>query len=233
LIEIKSLASSSKGNAYHITDGYTPLLLECGLPIKQLQQKLNYRLSDVQGCLITHEHNDHSKAIKDILKLGIDCYMSAGTKEAIGSNHHRLNEIYHSIPFVIGTWKILPFKVFHDAAQPVGYLLANRAGDKLLFATDTYFIRYKFPGLTHIMVECNYSEEILNKNVERGIVPVEMKRRLLRSHFSLENVREFLKVNDLNKVEEIHLLHLSDKNSDQAMFKRDIQGLTGKMVYVP
>lgn len=41
--------------------------------------------------------------------------------------------------------------------QSVGYLLANRAGDQLMFATDTYFIRYKIPVFTHIMIECNYS----------------------------------------------------------------------------
>jgi len=68
LIEIKSLASSSKGNAYHITDDYTLLLLESGLPIKKLQQKLDYRLSDAQGYLLTHEHIEHSKANKGHFK---------------------------------------------------------------------------------------------------------------------------------------------------------------------
>jgi hypothetical protein len=33
LIEILPLASGSRGNCYHITDGRTPLLLECGIPL--------------------------------------------------------------------------------------------------------------------------------------------------------------------------------------------------------
>ena len=48
----------------------------------------------------------------------------------------------------------------------------------------------------------------------------------------MANVKEFLRANDLSKVEEIHLLHLSDGNSDEARFKREIQELTGRVVMV-
>jgi len=82
------------------------------------------------------------------------------------------------------------------------------------------------------MVECNYSASILDANIALGKVPQVMKKRLTRSHFSLENVKEFFKANDLSKVEEIHLLHLSDSNSDEALFKEEIMKLTGKPVYI-
>jgi phosphoribosyl 1,2-cyclic phosphodiesterase len=59
-----------------------------------------------------------------------------------------------------------------------------------------------------------------------------MRRRLLRSHFSLENVLDFLKANDMSKVQEIHLLHLSDNNSDEVLFRRRVQEATGKPVYI-
>jgi phosphoribosyl 1,2-cyclic phosphodiesterase len=135
--------------------------------------------------------------------------------------------------FQIGTWSVLPFEVEHDVSEPVGYLLANQQGEKLLFATDTYFIRYKFKGLTKIMVECNYSKAILNENVAEGLIDKGRKKRLMRSHFSLENVKDFLQANDLSKVQEIWLLHLSDTNSDADLFKSEIQKLTGKIVIVP
>jgi len=64
-------------------------------------------------------------------------------------------------------------------------------------------------------------------------VPPALKKRILKSHFSLENVKEFLKANDLSRVQEIWLLHLSDGNSDAERFKREIQELTGKMVFIP
>ena len=82
------------------------------------------------------------------------------------------------------------------------------------------------------MVECNYSLDILKRNVDAGTVPKELKTRILKSHFSLENVKQFLRANDLSKVQEIWLLHLSDGNSNAERFKREIQELTGKMVFV-
>ncbi|WAA10819.1 MBL fold metallo-hydrolase [Fervidibacillus albus] len=233
MIEIHALASGSKGNCYHVTDGSTPILLECGIPFKIIQKRLEFKTTGLAGCLVTHEHKDHCAGIQDVLKAGINCYMSSGTAEAIQGKHHRIKLVEAKKQFTIGTWTVLPFDVQHDVSEPLGFLLMNKEGEKLLFATDTYYIKYRFPGLTHIMVECNYSIKILNENIANGRVPKVMKQRLLRSHFSLENVKEFFRANDLSKVKEIWLLHLSDNNSDEEFFKREIQELTGKMVYVP
>lgn len=233
MIEITALASSSKGNCYRVTDGTTPLLLECGINYREIQKGFGFRMSEVAACLVTHEHGDHCKSIKDIMKAGIDCYMSAGTSGAIGVKHHRIKTVTAKQQFQIGTWTIMPFDVQHDVSEPLGFLLINQQGEKLLFATDTYYIKYRFKDLTHIMVECNYSQVILNENIARGSVPKVMKRRLMKSHFSLENVKDFLRANDLKKVQEIWLLHLSDSNSDAERFKTEVMELTGKMVYIP
>jgi len=166
------------------------------------------------------------------MRAGIDCYMSQGTAEALEVSGHRVHIIKARQQFRIGTWTILPFDTQHDAQEPLGFLLANQAGDKLLYATDTYYIKYKFRGLTHIMIECNYAADILKTNVKAGLVEQALKNRILKSHFSLENVKNFLKANDLSKIQEIWLLHMSDGNSDEARFKREIQELTGKMVFV-
>lgn len=232
MIRIKTLASGSSGNAYLIDDGHSQLLLECGINFKDIQIALNFKTSDISGCLVSHEHKDHSKGIKDVLRAGIDVYTSQGTADAEGIKHHRLKIIESKKTYSIGTWKVLPFDVEHDVNEPLGFLLMNEVGDKLLFATDTYYVRYQFKGLTHIMVESNYSMDILEENIASGRVHKAMKRRLLKSHFSLENVKEFLKANDLSKVQEIHLMHLSNDNSDEARFKREIQELTGKPVYI-
>jgi len=232
LIEIKALASGSRGNCYYVTDGIAPVLLECGIGWKEIQRGLNFRTSQLASCLVSHEHKDHSKAVKDMMKAGIDCYMSQGTAEALEVSGHRLHIIKAKQQFRIGTWTILPFETQHDAAEPLGFLLANRDGDKMLYATDTYYIRYRFQGLTHIAVECNYSLDILRANVEAGMVEPALKNRILKSHFSLENVKKFLLANDLSKVQEIWLLHLSDGNSDAERFKREVRAISGKPVYI-
>lgn len=228
---IAVLASSSAGNAYLITDGRSPLLLDCGLSIRELKQATGYRLSTLAGCLITHEHGDHSKSASDLMRYGIDCYMSAGTAEALGLTGHRLHIIQALQQFSLGAWTVLPFDAVHDAAEPLGFLLAT-AGEKLLYLTDTAYCRYRFRGLTRIMVECNYSREILDRNVESGSLHPALKSRLIRSHFSLDRVLGFLKASDLSRVREIVLLHLSDGNSDAAEFKKSIQAATGRMVRV-
>ena len=175
---------------------------------------------------------DHSKAVKEIMRAGIDCYISAGTADSLGLSGHRVHIIKARQQFRIGTWTILPFETQHDAAEPLGFLLANQDGDKLLYATDTFYIRYRFQGLTHIMIEANYCMDILKRNVEAGLVEPALKTRILKSHFSLENVKKFLQANDLSKVEAIFLLHLSDNNSDCERFKREVMELTGKPTYI-
>ncbi len=232
MVEFTPYASGSSGNCYRVTDGRTPLLLECGIPFREIQKGLKFKVSEIAGCLVTHEHQDHCKAVKDIMKAGIDCYMSQGTAEALGMSGHRVNIVKVKQQFRLGTWTILPFETQHDAAEPLGFLLANQDGEKCLYLSDTMYCKYRFHGLTHVAIECNYSLDILKRNVEAGAVPKALKNRILKSHFSLENVKKFLLANDLSKVEAIFLLHLSDGNSDAARFKREIQSLTGKPVYI-
>lgn len=67
------------------------------------------------------------------------------------------------LPFIAGSYDVQPFTVFHDALEPVGYLVRSRVdGDKLAFATDTVNLRYRFPGVNILAVECNYAYDILD-----------------------------------------------------------------------
>ena len=233
-MDIRVLASGSAGNCYCVSDGSTSLLLECGISVKQIRQGLGFGLTNVAACLVSHEHQDHAKAVADVLRAGVEVYTSPGTIKALGLEHHRLRPVRAKETFKVGTWTVRAFETQHDAQEPLGFLLHSRvSNERLLYATDTYYIRYKFPGLTHIMVECNYAADILEANVKRGSVPEVLKKRLLTSHFSLDNVKEFLKANDLSQVREIWLLHLSDGNSDEERFKQEVMQLTGKPTYKP
>lgn len=231
MIEIRPYASSSAGNTYLITDGCSPLLLDCGLPVGKLRHFAGYKLSELAGCLVTHEHLDHAKAATDLMRSGVDVYMSGGTARALKLSGHRLHIVKALQQFTLGTWTVLPFDTVHDAAEPLGFLLAAN-GAKVLYLTDTAYCRYRFRGLTHLMVEANYSLDALYEAVDRGSLHPGLRDRLLRTHFGLERVLDFLRANDLSAVREIHLLHLSDAHSDAEGFKRMVQGLTGKPVYI-
>lgn len=232
MIEIHPIASSSAGNAYRVSDGRTTLLIEAGLPYKEIQRALDFRVTQLAGCLISHEHGDHSKAVKDVMRAGVPVYTSAGTATAIGLSGHRLRTIEALKQFTVGTWTILPFDVQHDVEEPLGFLLTNPTGDKLVFLTDTYYCKYRFGGITHLMIECNYSLDIVNRRVEAGEFHPAQKRRLLTSHFGLDNVKHFLRANDMRSLREVWLLHLSDGNSDAERFRREIQEMTGAVVRV-
>lgn len=233
-MEILVIASSSRGNAYRISDGQTSLLLECGVPVKKIQEALNFKLSEVAGCLITHEHMDHAKAAKDLIKKGVEIYSSKGTLEILGlSQQHRANILCDRVAQMIGTFQVLPFHVQHDAAEPLGFLIESViTGERLLFFTDTYYLKYTFDRLGIIMGECNYSTEIINENVNNGSIPEAHKNRVIRSHMSIETLLEFIKANDTSHLKKIYLLHMSDGNSNEDEFKRRVQEVTGVEVVV-
>lgn len=232
-MNITVIASGSSGNAYRIDDGDTSLLLDAGIPLKLIKQALNFRVRDLGGCLITHAHGDHAKAAGDLAKAGVDIYTSRGTLDACRLTGHRMKAVEALKEINIGTFAVLPFDVQHDAPEPLGFLMTSRStGEKLLYFTDTYYLKYRFTGLTHIMGECNYSMDIIEQSVRNGYIPPELVPRLIKSHMSLDHFLDLLRANDLRKVKQIYLLHLSNNNSDAGRFKEAVQRLTGTEVYV-
>lgn len=222
-------ASSSAGNLYAVTAGGCPrLLIECGLPRRAVQRAMDFQVSELAGCLVSHHHADHASSTGYLLGAGVDCYMSAGTASALGVGGHRIHLVEPLRRFDVGPWAVLPFDVRHDADDALGFLVCSPDGDKLLYACDTAYVPYRFRGLTHIAVEANYSAEILRKRD----VDVEQKKRVMRNHLSIERVVEMLAANDLSRVREIWLLHLSDGNSDENAFRDVVQRATGKPTFV-
>ena len=230
MVAIKVYGSSSAGNSYVITDGDESLMLEAGIDLRKMRD-VNWQ--SVKGCLVTHEHGDHSKYVHKLLsQTGIDIYASEGTLNALELPKHRVKILESLKQYKLDGWTILPFDVQHDVAEPLGFFIQTPSNKKILFATDTYYIKYTFPGITHLMIECNYALDILNENVEKGRVGAFLKNRVVKSHFELENVKSFINSNNLEQLEEVWLLHLSNNNSNEKRFKKEVQEITGAPVYV-
>lgn len=232
-MDITVIASGSSGNTYRVSDGHTALLLDAGIPLKQIQIGLHFQTHNLMGALITHSHGDHVKAAKDLAKHGIDIYTSQGTIDACRLEGHRIKRVKALEQVNIGTFAVLPFDVQHDAPEPLGFLLESTiTREKLLYFTDTYYLKYTFRGLTHIMGECNYSMEQIEESVRRGYIPEKLVPRLIQSHMSLEHFLDLLRANDFKNVRQIYLLHLSANNSNAEQFKKAVQQLTGCEVYI-
>ena len=213
-MRFESLASSSSGNAYVVSDKDTRILLECGVSHKKLQKLAGFQLTEFQGVLVTHGHKDHAKAAVELISRGMPVYMSQGTAEELETEAANLIEDMEQ--FNIGSFDIVPFATFHDAREPLGFLIKSRIdGDVLAFATDTVNLRYKFPGLNILAIEANYDKAILERCEK---MPEKVRYRITNSHMEIDTLCDYLRSLDLSQCREIHLLHLSDATSHEGHF---------------
>ena len=161
---INPIASGSSGNAYYISDGQSSLLLDAGIPLAQIQAGCGYKVSQLSGCLVTHGHGDHVKAAKALARMGVNIYTSQGTADMASLTGHRICTVRALESFRAGTFEVLPFDVEHDVPEPLGFLIRSTVtGEKVLYFTDTVYIKYTFIGLTHIMMEANYDPETMEQ----------------------------------------------------------------------
>lgn len=175
-------------------------------------------------------NGDHSKGAKDLMKNAVDVYMTQGTREALGLRGHRLHDIIKDRPFKVGRFLVKAFSVVHDAQDPVGYLIKS-GPDLLLFVMDSMFVEWRFPGLTMIAMEVNHDEDLLDDNVRAGIVPRAIRPRVRLNHQSIRTFKKFLMANDLSKVREVHMIHISETNGDPDQFVKEVRVITGARVY--
>ncbi|MDZ7658037.1 MBL fold metallo-hydrolase [Fodinibius sp.] len=227
---INHLTSGSDGNAIIVDDGYSKLLLDAGVSYSKLAKWI--RPSSLSGVLITHEHGDHSKAVPELVRRGVRVYASKGSWEALVSENNIpitvTSTLKHLDQREIGTWIVMPFLVEHDAEEPMGFLFQSKeTGKKGVYIADSAYVNYNFSGVTHWILEANYADHILETSEDEEW----LKDRIRQSHFSFDDLKKFFRDSDLSQTEEIHLVHLSSRNSDEQLFKNEIQKLTGAPVY--
>lgn len=248
-MDIKVLASGSKGNCYRVSDGETSLLLDAGIPLKRIQIGCGFKVRELSGALISHRHKDHSRAVKELIRMGVDVYAPQDVFDAEGVAGHRCHAVKNppdgttDLPQALQprqprpvirlrSFVIQPFAVEHDVPN-CGYLIWNMStNERLLYFTDAMYIPYRFEGLDYIMAECNYSDEAIEESVRNGCIPAEIVPRIVKSHMSLEHFLDMLKANDLSRLKQVYLLHLSENNSRADEFKEAVQRATGAEVYV-
>ena len=225
-MKFESFYSSSKSNFYVVTAANGKrLLIECGCTWKQLLKALDYKLDNVVGCLLTHEHKDHSHSIEKVMEAGIDVYASAGTFEALGVVDRRAYVLRDKDFYIIAPFfTVFPFAVSHDAAEPLGFIIQTLR-ESMLFVTDTSHIKPRFALKFNIVALCcNYDGDTLHALEEAGKIDTELAKRLLTSHMEKEVTKSYIRdCCNLGKCTEIHLLHMSDGNIDQENIRAEIE----------
>ena len=221
------VGSSSKGNCYILKSSHGTLLIEAGVRFIEIKKALGFSLADVVGVVVSHRHNDHAFAVKDVAKAGIPVLALSDTLEShgvLGNHFCRIIEPMHG--YRLGAFKVFAFDVNHDVPC-VGFIIEHPEMGKLLFVTDTMMLEYRFNGLNHVLIEANYADDILEYNIKNGYVPASLRDRLLGSHMELATTKGILLANDLSETREIVLIHLSGDNSDGIRFKDEIERSTG------
>lgn len=231
-MKLRVEATGSRGNCYVLEEENYHLILDAGISYKALCRSDGFDLQKTVGCLVTHEHMDHASGAEDMVAAGIDLHMSRGTMEHVFEkdspliahvNVHLAGDLFDA-----GPWTVKAFYTHHDSAEPFGYLLRHKViSMNVLYMTDTSYCEHEIPGLTHIIVECNYCLDILDRQSERGNINGKLKARIKSNHMALETLVAWIEGQRLHALEKIILVHLSDSNSDAARMKEEIQEATG------
>ena len=215
-MNIKILGSNSLGNCYILETKTEKLIIEAGIHLDFLKRAVDFDFSKIVGCLISHEHGDHAKYAKDIQNHGIEIFTSQGTADTLGL---KCNILKHQKMQNIGDFKVIPFKVFHDAAEPFGFFINHKEIGNLLFITDTNMINASFDKINHLLIETNYDNEILMRNIENEIINMDLANRIYNNHLSLSKALKFVNTLNIRELYSITLIHLSERNSSDKLFK--------------
>lgn len=182
------IGSSSQGNSYALqSDSGEILLIEAGVPLREVKKAIGYKTSKVVGCIISHVHGDHAKHIPEYLRAGIN----VSSNDEVAEKYPGVDTMYENITFRFGKFGVTPFPVEHDAKN-FGYLIHELSYGTIFFATDCYNLHFVIRGCKTYLAECNYSDAILDKATADGLTPRRQADRIRLSHMSMEHAISWL-----------------------------------------
>ena len=223
MLKFCSLYSGSSGNSLYVEAENTKLLIDAGESSKKIENALNglnVDIHDIDGILVTHEHSDHIKGLGTLAKkFNIPVYANQETWEAMPEIAEKVqpskqNKFIPYKKFDIGDFKILPFQIPHDAANPCGFNLFY-GNQKISIATDLGHIDAKLIKYLEesrfILLEANYDPNILKYSK----YPYSLKQRIAGPNGHLSNEMAGKTISYLMKsgLSKVLLGHLSKENN--------------------
>ena len=192
---------------------------------------LNFDLSKVCGLIASHGHFDHFHRAKEYASAGIDIYSNDETLASSDIPPHRAKVMVEGLKYKIGEFMVQPFLLLHDVKN-FGFLIKHPEMGLVCFLTDSYYSPFVFPGLNNILCEANYSDNVLDRNLETSKINPALANRIRKSHMSEDTMIGFLKANDTTQVNNIVIIHLSNGNSDAEQIVRRVTETTGIVPHI-
>lgn len=229
-MKLRCCGTGSDGNCYSlISSSGEILLIECGVKRwNDILKMINYRISDVSGCIISHFHKDHCINAEKVLNAGIPIYTNDETEEHIKIIS---GELLIGLPEKktkdIGSFQTTPFYVPHDGTPNFAFLIKHEECGTLLYATDFSYLPFTFKNLriNHFLIECNHLDDAPGHDSFKY-------EHSIRGHSSLSIVREIIRVNKTASLRTVTLCHLSEGWGNPEVMQREIQETAGDDVLV-
>ncbi len=217
-MKLKCISSGSSGNCYTLTsnNGET-LILDCGIPIKEIKKGLNWNIKDVVGVLCTHQHLDHSKSVKDFETMGIPVFAPYIRLEPMRIGKEFKIQAF-DLTTVDGRWT-------HTNADGsecpcYGFLITHPEIGKMLYITDTELIKWRFKDINHILLGVNYDKDLIDRN------NASKANHVFRGHLSIDTACDFVKTNYSDSLQNVIMCHLSSENADKDLFIEKMKKVT-------
>ena len=208
-MKLKCIATGSSGNCYTLTSnsGET-LILDCGIPIKEIKKGLNWNIKDVVGVLCTHQHSDHNKSLKDFINMGIPVFAPYLSLESM-KMETEFNIRMFDLTTIDGNWT-------HTDANgepcPIyGFLITHKEMGRMLYITDCEVVKWKFKDINHILLGVNYDKDLVDTDNPKA-------NHVFRGHLSIDTACDFVKANYSDSLQNVIMCHLSSENADKDSF---------------
>lgn len=227
------LASGSKGNAILVSSPETRILVDAGLSAKELNARLQQTgttANQLDAIVISHEHTDHVRGLGTLSRrFDLPVYLTQGTLDNLPLEIGPLPMVrlfQPGVPFALGDLELKPFSISHDAKDPAGFVVADKA-HRLGICTDlgvaTQLVKTRLQGCHGLILEANHDSELLF----RGPYPLPLKQRIRSRHGHLSNTESCQLLQSLHHsdLQIVLFAHLSEVNNHPDLVRRSSQEL--------
>lgn len=227
------LGSGSKGNATYVEAAGNGLLIDAGFSGKEMAKRCaahGINLAGVRALLITHEHNDHIKGAGVLARrYDIPLFINEATFAVAAPRLGKIGELNHFVTgagFTCAGFKIHPFAICHDTADPVGFVI-DQGGWRLGYCTDTGMVsrllQHRLAGCHGLVLECNHDPQML----QEGPYPPQLQQRIRSNSGHLANgeAANFLVELVHDGLRHVVLAHLSASNNRPELALDEVLGV--------
>jgi len=238
-MQFGTIASGSSGNCLYAGSHHSHILIDAGISGKRICYGLDsFGVSpeQISGILVTHEHVDHISGLGVIMrKFKCRVYATEGTireilkTKSLGKLPEEcLVAVRPGESFNIGDIAVKPFRISHDAREPVSYVL-NHGSQQIGMVTDLgYYDEHIVNHLKNsdiLYIEANHDIRML----QAGPYPYYLKQRILgnRGHLCNEMAGKLIHELMNDRLKKVILGHLSKENNFPELALETVRQETG------